>query len=148
MGMMAQVCAECRNYFVANSADLHYQLYTIESGVLSPLSFIQNGQYYRISGSVLNDGVYQHGVDDLNLQDESFYGTIWAMRVPKDFIELVNDIESWSESHASAIDSPYSSESFGGYSYTKENVDNKPLSWQIHFAPRLNMYKRLVVGRP
>ena len=63
MGMMAQVCAECRNYFVANSADLHYQLYTIESGVLSPLSFIQNGQYYRISGSVLNVSVSQMTMD-------------------------------------------------------------------------------------
>ena len=93
--------------------------YTVTNHQIGPVPFLKNGQYYRIVGSALNDGVYKHGTDDLQLQDEEFYGAVWAMRVPKEFIALVDDIQAWETKYSAALASPYTSESFDIYSKSK-----------------------------
>jgi len=145
--MIEQVCNEVRNFFVQPSVDIHATYYTIENGSIEPLSFIAQGQYYRICGSVFNDGVYCHGVDDTELQDEEFFGSVWAMRVPKAFIALCNEIEAWNETNAAVLNSPLQSESFANYSYTKSSGsgNNAAITWQSHFANKLNAFRRLSV---
>ncbi len=144
--MIEQVCAKCKNYFVQPDVDIHATYFKIENGAIEPLSFVKDGQYYRIVGSVLNDGVYKHGVDDTELQDEEFFGAVWSMRVPRAFIALVEKIEDWCDTHASALDSPFQSESFENYSYTKQSGQNGAVAgWEAHFANELNAYRRLTV---
>ena len=144
--MLTELCAELKNYFLRDrEADIHYGEYTISGGSVD-LPFLLDGQYFRIVGSVLNDGVYQYPADDLT--DEEFTGAVWAMAVPPSVIALAADIEAWNEKNAEALASPYTSESFGGYSYTKASGNSESggaYSWQDQFANRLSKWRRLSV---
>lgn len=140
--MLAEICAETRNYFLSDYpwANIHQGVYTVRDGMIASLDFLKEGQYFRIVGSTFNDGVYQYPA--VGLIDESFAGAVWAMSVPPAFIALAADIKAWSESEA-AKPSAYSSESFGGYSYTKAtDKSGAPLTWQGVFAKRLKAYRR------
>ena len=66
------------------------------------------------------------------------------MKIPPSFLALNTEIDDYSKSDAAAI-SPYASESWGGYSYTKAtNAAGKPdSSWKNVFASRLNVWRKL-----
>ena len=137
--MLTEICAELRNWFVVPNG-VHIQTYTISGGSIAPLDFLQEGQYFRIVGSVFNDGVYQY--PDTSLTDEVFEGAVWALAIPKSLLDLVAEIEDWSEKNASAQNTPYQSESFGGYSYTLKNGADGA-TWKTVFASRLNTWRKL-----
>lgn len=69
------------------------------------------------------------------------------MFVPKEVVDLSAEIQDWISNNADTINSPYQSESFGGYSYTKAIASTGKLStdWQNHFAGKLNRWRRLTV---
>ncbi len=139
--MLNEVCAEIRNYFVK---DVHNGKFEIVGGKITPLDFIQENQYFRIVGSVFNDGVYKNTAD-LELTDEIFSGAVWSMVVPPYIIDLAAEIKEFNESDAGKP-SVYQTESFGGYSYSKATDSNGvPLTWQKAFASRLNKYRRISV---
>lgn len=139
--MLTEICAELRNYFVS---DIHNGTFEIVGGKITPLDFIQENQYFRIVGSVFNDGVYKY-TDKLELTDEKFIGSVWAMAVPPSVVALAEEIKKYNESDE-AKPSAYTSESFGGYSYSKATDSNGvPLTWQKVFASRLNKYRRISV---
>ena len=141
--MLDELCAELRNYFIKSDKDKHYGKFTINGGVFSPsLDFLQFGQYYRIVGSTFNDGVHKYQGCCL-LEDEEFDGAIWAMSVPPAVVKLSEEIKAYVDSDA-AKPSPFTSESFGGYSYTKATDENGvAASWQTVFAKRLNKWRRI-----
>lgn len=145
--MLTELCAELKNYFLRDAEkDIHPGTYTLgETGVYLP--FLLNGQYFRIVGSALNDGVYQYPAT--GLADEIFTGAIWAMAVPPAVVALSEEIDEWCAANAEALASPYVSESFGGYSYTKSagggSGGSQAVTWQGHFANRLNKWRRLFV---
>ena len=144
--MLNELCQECRNYF-DKAQPKFFGKVVIEDGKITNEQFsdaIQPNQYFRIVGSIFNDGVYCFK-DDLALTDESFDGAIWLMAVPQSFIELAKEIKAWNEEYGKALNSPYQSESFGGYSYTKGNGKNGggAITWQDAFATRLNLYRRI-----
>ena len=142
--MIGQICAEVKNYFVQRDVDVHAGNYTIENGVLSPIPFVQVGQYYRIVGSALNDGVYKRGTDDQHLADEEFFGAVWSMRVPKDFVALCAEIQEWQTANAESLSGPYQSESFGGYSYSRgTSANGGAWTWKDQFRNKLNAYRKL-----
>lgn len=143
--MLDELCAEIRNYFLRGDDDIHAGTYTISGGSIT-LPFLIDGQYFRIVGSVLNDGVYQYPVNSLN--DEVFTGAVWAMAVPPSVIALAAEIDEWNSANESAINSPYSSESFGNYSYTKATGDSESggaITWQNQFRGRLNKWRKLTI---
>ena len=140
--MLTELCAEIRNYFLVPGG-IHRGTFTISGGELAPLDFLKEGQYFRIVGSTLNDGVYQYPA--VGLADESFAGAVWAMAVPPAVIALADDIKAFCNSDAAKV-SQFKSESFAGYSYTKATDENGAvLSWQSAFAKRLNHYRRISV---
>ena len=139
--MLTEVCAEIRNYFVK---DIHNGTFEIVGGKITPLDFIQENQYFRIVGSVFNDGVYKNTAD-LELTNEVFCGSVWAMAVPPSVVALAEEIKKYNESDE-AKPSAYQSESFGGYSYSKATDENgAPMGWKKVFASRLNKYRRISV---
>ena len=151
-------CQECRNYFApaakrGNKSYIHQGDFTISGHTITPLDFIQQGQYFRIVGSAMNDGVYCNTVKGLeSLTDETFTGAIWEMSVPRAFLDLCEDIAEWrtkNEAVNSSNMSPYTSESFAGYSYSKGGGGSasggNAVSWAAQFAPRLNPWKRVYV---
>lgn len=142
--MIDQICAEVKNYFVQRDVDIHAGNYTIANGEISPVPFVRVGQYYRIVGSALNDGVYQRGVDDLHLADEEFFGSVWSMRIPKDFLALCEEIEAWQTANAEMLSGPYQSESFVGYSYSRgTSANGGAWTWKDQFRNKLNAYRKL-----
>ena len=106
---------------------------------------MKEGQYFRIVGSVLNDGVYEWPASDL--KDEEFEGAVWLMAVPPDVIELDKKIDAWKEKYATVDSqalSPYQSESFGGYSYSKgSGGEGSGSKWQGVFASELSRWRKL-----
>ena len=110
---------------------------------------IQENQYYRIIGSVFNDGVHKYTADD-TLTDETFNGAIWLMAVPQAVIDIAGDIAEWQNKYE-AIDSenmsPYQSESFKGYSYSKATGSSQNgagnNTWQGVFGAKLASYKKM-----
>ena len=136
--MLTQICAEIRNYFVEKICDGEFE---IVGGKIAPLDFVKENQYFRIVGSTFNDGVYKNSAD-LNLQDETFRGAVWAMSVPPSLVALSAKIKKWQESDE-ANPSAFVSESFGGYSYTKAtNSKGASLGWKDVFGEELKPYRR------
>ena len=138
--MLTEICAELRNYFEVPNGR-HFGTFTISGGSIAPLDFLQDGQYFRIVGSVFNDGVYQYPATSLT--DEVFEGAVWAMAVPPTLIALAAEIKAYKDSDAGKP-SPFTSESFGGYAYTKAtDANGAPIGWQKAFASRLSKWRKL-----
>lgn len=144
--MLSEICAEIRNYF-CKPEDRIIGNFKIENSDIVPSVSIAENQYFRIVGSVFNDGVHKQG-DTLTDEDE-FHGAVWLMRVPQDILDLAEEIEEWQTKNADAISSPYMSESFGGYSYSKGSAMDgiTGICWQnqLDFATRLKPYRRIRV---
>ena len=135
---LTNLCAELRNYFETKK---RFGTFTISGGSISPSDFLQDGQYFRIVGSVFNDGVHRHPACDLT--DETFDGAVWAMAVPPAVIDLATEIEEYNKSDVGKP-SPYISENFGGYSYTKATDENGlPVGWKSVFKSELNRWRKL-----
>lgn len=165
--MLTEICNYLKNWFDYKQPK-YYGDFTIENGSIKVKSIvrevvlheeygekisavksmdIKNGQYFRIVGSIFNDGV--HTLDD-ELTDEEFEGSVWLMAIPVDVQGAASDIKAWQDKYG-GVDSdnmsPFQSESFGGYSYSKGGTSNNSASsvptWQSIFADRLARYKKL-----
>lgn len=144
--MLNELCQELRNYFDKAQPKFFGEI-AIENGKITNQGFldaIKPNQYFRIVGSIFNDGVYCFK-EELALEDEAFDGAIWLMAVPKAVLELETEIENWQTEYGNALNSPFTSESFGGYSYSKASGKNGggAVTWQDAFATRLNLYRRI-----
>lgn len=149
--MLGQICQFLRNWFDTDSRHNRLPFWeeeiTIESGELVGFSDrLLDGQYFRIVDSSLNDGVYQYPAS--GLKDETFVGTVQSMKIPPEVVAIAEDIESWISANQAAINSPYQSESFGGYSYSLKSSnaaggDSGGPTWQSQFAARLGPYRKI-----
>lgn len=139
--MLEQVLMHLKNWFLVPGG-IHEGTYTIEDGGIA-LPFLANGQYFRIVGSVFNDGLHQYPAGDL--KTETFDGTVWALAVPQSVIDLALEIEEWQKKNGEAASGIYQSESFGGYSYTKatDAQTGGAVTWQSAFRPRLNHWRKI-----
>lgn len=145
--MLTQICAELKNYFSSEDDRIFGDFEIIDGNITPPVSILEN-QYYRIVGSVFNDGVHKYGdANDVLIDEPEFNGAIWLMRVPEDVINLATEITEWQNKNGDALASPYQSESFGGYSYTKASGSGSgasgSYSWKDAFASRLNRYRKI-----
>ena len=139
--MLEQVLMNIRNWFSVDGG-IYSGTFTIKDGGIA-LPFLANGQYFRICGSVFNDGLHQYPEDDL--VDETFTGTIWALAIPKPVIELSDEIQKWQGKNGEAASSPFSSESFGGYSYSKSTdaETGGAVTWQSAFKQQLSAWRKI-----
>lgn len=149
--MLTSVLEHIHNYFIKSNSPGTYSL----TGGGIPLTFAE-GQRFLISGSVLNDGVYTYhaaGIkndDDkagAGLSEETFTGVICGLAVPPQVIALSAEIAEWVATYGNVVNSPYTSESFGGYSYTRASSTTAGGSgaagWQEVFAGRLNRWRKV-----
>lgn len=136
-------CEEVNNYFEQTRI---FGKFEIANGNIDLNRYgIQEGQYIRVVGSVFNDGVYQYPIPPENeLVDEKFDGAIWVMAVPSSVVTQIEEINQWEATNQSTLNSPYQSESFGGYSYTlkAENAEGG-LNWQTHFRRKLDRWRKV-----
>ena len=139
--MLTELCGVLRNWF---ETDRISGTYTVENGSIT-LPFLQNGQFFRVVGSVFNDGVHQY--PDYAMADETFDGSIWPMSVPPALLCLGEEIKARQEKNGDIAASPYTSESFGGYSYSKSTSGSANgagmVTWQSVFKSRLNQWRKI-----
>lgn len=146
-GILEQVLYHLHNWF--GRASISATGCTIADGALpaSIASSMVEGAWYRIEGSLLNDGLHKHPADDL--QDETFDGTITMLAIPKALLLVVEDIGAWQTANGETVDGPYASESFGGYSYTLRNDGSSGAGggglsgWRLAFRDRLNPWRKI-----
>lgn len=146
-GILEQVLYHLHNWF--GRASISATGCTIADGALpaSIASSMVEGAWYRIEGSLLNDGLHKHPADDL--QDETFDGTITMLAIPKALLLVVEDIGAWQTANGDAVDGPYASESFGGYSYTLRSDGSSGAGggglsgWRLAFRDRLNPWRKI-----
>ena len=154
--MLEELCRELNNWFDEDPMDGSKRHYfgkiVIEDGeIILNDNIVKQGQYFRVVGSVFNDGVYQYPASGLT--DEEFYGAVWAMTVPPSVIALAADIEEWQNKYGSVDSvamSPFTSESFGGYSYSKAGGGASSGSgsgqagmWQSAFSNRMSKWRKI-----
>lgn len=157
--MLQQVLEYLNNPFTEDELGAAYHIetgtFTIADGMVS-LPFLLDGQRFAISGSVLNDGVYTYHEDGIKddddiaearLRAEVFSGSVLAMAVPPAVIALSEEIRLWVEKYGDTVNSPYQSESFGGYSYTRASGNgtggNAVSGWQDVFGSRLKRWRKI-----
>lgn len=131
--MLEAVLMHLNNWFPAGGGK-HAGTFAARHGALCA-PFLLPGQYYRIRGSVLNDGLHRQGDNDLHR--ETFTGEVWALAIPREVIALSQQIEAWCAQHP---ESDLVSERFGDYSYTRAGASG---GWQSAFAARLAPYRRV-----
>lgn len=149
--MLTEICQYLKNWFDRDQSKF-YGKFRILNGIIESYNDgdmgMIDGQYFRIIGSLLNDGVYQYPTQEL--QDETFEGAVWFMAIPPAVIALSEDINSWQTKYGGAEStalSPFQSESFGGYSYSKggnTSTNGGNGGWQSAFASRLNPWRKVI----
>ena len=139
--MLEQVLMNIRNWFPVKGG-IYSGTFTIKDGGIT-LPFLADGQYFRICGSVFNDGLHQYPATDL--VDEEFSGAIWELAIPPAVVDLADEIGAWQEKNGEASASPYQSESFGGYSYSKatDAETGGAVTWQSVFKRQLSAWRKI-----
>ena len=103
---------------------------------------LEDGDIYMIEGSRRNDGLHVNG--NWDLRGEMLTGYVTECRIPPELLALADEISTWQSKNAETLESPYQSESFGGYSYTKASGSTgEPTSWKTVFALRLRTWRKL-----
>lgn len=143
--MLTEICNYLKNWFCDEKYIGYIQIVDGFLYCKNERINIEEGQYFRIIGSVSSDAVYQYGVD--TVADQRFNGAVWLMRVPADLIALDAQIAAWMAKYGGADSeamSPYNSESFAGYSYSKSSgQDGSSGSWETAYGPQLARYRRI-----
>ena len=134
--MLTELCKELKNWFVGSDNDKKIGVFEISGGVIMPPIDLKENQYFRIIGSVFNDGVHKCGDTADVLVDEEFDGAIWLMRVPPEIVTLASKISEYESKYGEVT--PFTSESFGGYSYSK-----KDSNWKDAFSTELNKWRKI-----
>lgn len=133
--MIYEVMSHIRNFFVT---DINEGKFTIENGKIKELEF-EDGSYILIRNSRKNNGVY---CLPYTLKDEEFEGEVDLLCPPDSFLSLCGEIETYNEKTKNL--SPFASESFGGYSYTRATNSNGTFqSWQDAYRSRLNTWRKI-----
>jgi hypothetical protein len=153
---ITEYCEYCNNFFLKDYidyTDIYKGTFTIESGAfVSPDFTLKTGQYFRIVGSDVNDGVYCNKPASMALlNDETFTGQVWLMAVPRSFVALCDNIAAWRnkyESAGGANMSPFQAESVQGvYNYSKGSTGSTSggatVTWQSQFGKFLSAYRRI-----
>ena len=83
--------------------------------------------------------------EDGYLEDETFTGTIFRLRLPPDMIKLAIDVKAWLDNPVNT-NGMQSEAMLGRYNYTKQSGEGgKPITWQDVFKPRLVPYRMNMV---
>ena len=140
--MLQEILDYIHNYFIK---EVYRGSFKIESGSLV-VDFLKENQYFKVVGSVFNDGVHVYS-DQEELHDETFDGEVWALAIPQAVLDVADEIKAWIVQNGDVVNSPFQSESFGGYSYNKGSGGSRngsgQINWQNIFGYKLNAYRKI-----
>lgn len=153
--MINRICAYIHNWFDEDRTGAPYWResgeFVITDGALE-LPELVDGEFFRIIGSKLNDGIYQYPPVAGALIDETFTGEVRECIVPRAVQDIAKDIKEWETDNAEVLKSPFNSESFGGYSYTRKSASSDGtvgdgLNWESVYGYRLQPWRKLYDAR-
>jgi len=147
MNTLESLMKECNNYFYRWKET---NTFTIENGTIEVEGTYLVGQYIKLTGSIMNDGVYKaetvvdNTITILGLINEVFYGIIYGLAIPKEFISLSDRVEEYNIKN---VISNKSSEGFNNYSVGyATNGNGKPMQWQDIFKADIDTYRQIYTG--
>lgn len=120
--MLTEICAYLHNYF---DYERHHGNITIVGGVIfcnGNEIMLEEGQYFALFRNRIPLGVFNEVPPD-----KTFEGSVWLMDVPQAVLNADKWADEWMKQNGgadSASNSPFQSESFGGYSYNKGSNSN------------------------
>ena len=144
--MLTEICQYLHNYF---EYEKHIGLISVLSGSIycdGEEVLIGEGQYFALFRDKFVLGVYKQGDQITN---RTFDGAIWLMDVPEAILNADKWADDWMKANGgvdSAASSPFQSESFGGYSYSKSSGNGKiggSIFDQAVFVGMLAPYRKL-----
>lgn len=178
--MLEQVLSYLNNWFVryAYTGDVTVGEDGAVLAPSEAAAILQPGRWYRILDSDFHDGVYQvpeeqagepeeepeeeeeekaETAEEENeieepeeIKSETFPCTLWVLGVPSSLLTILAEMEDWQTKYGGIMNSPYQSESFGGYSYSKSGSSSSAggtaTVW-TQFADALAPYKRPPMAR-
>lgn len=140
--MLSEICGELCNYFEDRS-NIQRGEFTARGGFLF-LPNVKEGQFIRIVGSTFNDGVHMYPC--YTLQDETFSGTIYALQIPPELVEIATQLATSRNTAAASGEAtnPYIMESFNGYQYTRAtDAHGAPADWRVLYASKFDKWRKL-----
>ena len=145
--MLTEICGYLNNYF---DVERHTGLIKIQDGIIycsDKEVAMDEGQYFALLRKNFVLGVYVFGTDELD--DKEFEGSVWILDIPQSFLSITAEIQAWQTKYGgsdNAAMSPFNSESFGGYTYSKgssASSTSNAVTWQDMYKSRLSKYKKV-----
>ena len=145
--MLTEICQYLRNWF---DRERLLGTFTITDGKIDlDGTGVVNGQYIRIIGSAMNDGVVQYPAH--TLIDETFDGAVWLLAIPPVLVTLAAEIAAWDKQYGGADSpamSPFQSESIPNYSYSMRSFGSGSgaagsATWQDVYRTRLAPWRKI-----
>lgn len=153
--MLTEICAYLKNYFDYGKFIGHI---IVSDGVPycdGEEIAIEDGQYFALFRQHFCLGVFKKGTDLVGTTKDIERGAVWLMDISQAVLDLAKEIADWQALYG-AVDgtmlSPYTSESFGNYSYSKRGSGSSDgsgggsPSWQDTFAARLALYRKIAIA--
>ena len=141
---MEEILNYINNYFAISKEE---NTFNINNNAITVRGNYLQGQYIKLEGSVLNDGIYKvetladNTITITGAINEEFKGTIYGLAIPKEIIGLSKKFEEQKEKIVNSI---YDSESFGEYSYTLAKTEKGTLYTAIDTVKNdLRKYRKL-----
>jgi len=161
---VGEVLAYLNNYFVYTYAPNVYVDITAETSTIALADTDYDfddyaldarvGQYVRIEGTRLNDGVYKVAtvgdasftveetlLDELSDEDLD-YVTIYELAVPQELLTIITEMQTWETDHPSGSDN-VKSETLGPHSITYGDAGGGGSGVFGNFASRLKRWKKV-----
>lgn len=158
--MLSEIMRDINNHFAIDSItdeffDYESGIFKLVDGKIAVRNKYVVGQYIAVTGSILNNGVYQveEFADSIitikqsetndGIWGEEFDGTIYSLIVPYDFLKMVSEIQRFAHSQMGEA-SNVTSASFGIQSFSfGTDASGVRAGWQTVFRQRLNKYRRM-----
>lgn len=148
---MEAILKEVNNYFYKT---VEYSKFEIRNNKIKVKGNYFPNQFIKVENSIMNDGIYKiisfenQEIEIENTIDEEFEGAIYGLAIPKDFIELIKEIEEYQKMNPISKSNVISESYLNGYSYTMATNSNGQISgWQDVFKSKLDTYRRIYDGK-
>lgn len=148
--MLEEILKIINNYFYVTGEKGSYN---IQNNKLTVKGKYIQGQYIKIEGSIMNNGVHkvlEVSDNQITLEEainEEFDGVIYGLAIPRDIIRLEAKVKEFEECSANRR-SVIVSDSTGAYSRTKATDKNGNVqTWIGVFANDLRPYRKLTSGK-
>lgn len=118
--MLTKICNYLKNFFETERIIGDVVISEGKVSVNGNAVEIAKDAYFALFHQHFVTGVFKYGTDEL--ADGSFRGAVWLMDIPKAIFDAAEWGEAWNAQHGNAdsqANTPFDSESFGGYAYTK-----------------------------